>query len=98
MVVYANEVETKEKLKLPEIKTNYNKSTGYLWKPTQISLLIKSATLEFVHARFTWYIHEPSAGHNLKMRNLQKDFFSGETQTYFQHVTQHKSLRALATN
>ena len=53
MVLYANEVETKEKLKLPEIKTNYNKSTGYLWKPTQVSLLTKSATLEFVHARFT---------------------------------------------
>ena len=52
MVLYANEVETKEKLKLPEIKTNYNKSTGYLWKSTQVSLLIKSATLEFVHARF----------------------------------------------
>ena len=34
MVMYADKVETKEKLKLPEIKTNYNKSTGYLWKST----------------------------------------------------------------
>ena len=53
MVLHVNEVETKEKLKLPEIKTNNNKSTDYLWKSTQVSLLIKSATSEFVHARFT---------------------------------------------
>ena len=53
MVMYADKVETKEKLKLPEIKTTYNKSTGYLWKSTPVSLLIKSATLEFVQARFT---------------------------------------------
>ena len=31
MVIYADEVETKEKLKLPEIKTNYNKRTGLIF-------------------------------------------------------------------